>query len=123
IQISLFLVAAKSAARTATAGISCTKFAGKRSDEFVGSALRGAQRPSATLFARRVTNSADRDLAADFRAQFVDQSEILLGLYVPEGPSVTGLRALRDLTDGWIEPALVAEHDRAGRKFASQRPM
>src|SRR3954452_1551643 len=60
-----------------------------------------------------------RHAGADLGAELVDQLETLLGLDVPEGPAVAGLRALRHRAHAVDGADLVAEHD--GPVGADQR--
>src|SRR5262252_3995154 len=57
--------------------------------------------------------SARGHSGADLGAQLVDQLEAALGLDMPEGPAVAGLRSLRDRAHAVDRADLVAEHDGA----------
>src|SRR5438874_9549559 len=56
--------------------------------------------------------SPRRHLGADFGAQLVYQPEALIGLDVPEGPTVARARPLRHRANAVDRADLVAEHDR-----------
>src|SRR5919204_5245767 len=66
---------------------------------------------------------ARRHFGADFGAQLVNQLQAVSGLDMPEGPTVAGLRTLRNRTDAVDRADLVAEHDGAVGAHQSDVPL